>query len=214
VVQNRGASQTCRLERVAGCAIIGARRIHSAHLHRPWRATSEYAIDARRRRFRASSRPDFRNMASQIERSQDAGAAAVVPVVCRSGAGRRQADGSRSDLVRCCGLRTRERTWPYRRELTQFGNSGDKIGQTVAVARYIFKRVPSARRRGCSDTTGGRISTRPSLSRQFGNHGEEHLILESDKSQCLPRSGRRRVQGQTCPKLNQVECPSDGAAAG
>ena len=35
----------------------------------------------------------------QIERSQDAGAAAAVPVVCRSGAGRRQADGSRSDVV-------------------------------------------------------------------------------------------------------------------
>src|SRR6266511_3940919 len=34
----------------------------------------------------------------QIERSQDAGAAAAVPVVCRSGAGRRQADGSRSDV--------------------------------------------------------------------------------------------------------------------
>jgi len=26
--------------------------------------------------------------------------------------------------------------------MTQFGNSGDKIGQTVAVARYISKRVP------------------------------------------------------------------------
>jgi hypothetical protein len=98
--------------------------------------------------------------------------------------------------------------------MTQFGNSGDKIGQTVAVARHTFKGVPSARRRGCSDTTGGRISTGPSLSRQFGNHGGEHLMLESGKSQCLPRSGRRNVQGQTCPKLNQVECSSDGAAAG
>jgi hypothetical protein len=28
------------------------------------------------------------------------------------------------------------------------------------------------------------------------------------------RSGRRSVQGQTCPQLNQVESPSDGAAAG
>jgi hypothetical protein len=36
---------------------------------------------------------------AQIERSQDAGAAAAVPVVCRSGAGRRQADGFRSDEV-------------------------------------------------------------------------------------------------------------------
>jgi len=32
-------------------------------------------------------------------RSQDAGAAAAVPVVCRKGAGRQQADGSRSDVV-------------------------------------------------------------------------------------------------------------------
>jgi len=35
----------------------------------------------------------------QIERSQDAGAAAMCLVLCRSGAGRRQADGSRSDVV-------------------------------------------------------------------------------------------------------------------
>jgi hypothetical protein len=35
----------------------------------------------------------------QIERSHDAGAAAAVPVVCRSGAGRRQAVGSWPDLV-------------------------------------------------------------------------------------------------------------------
>jgi hypothetical protein len=34
-------------------------------------------------------------------RSQDAGAAAAVPVVCRKGAGRQQADGSRSDVVVC-----------------------------------------------------------------------------------------------------------------
>src|ERR1700720_2455676 len=38
-------------------------------------------------------------MASQIERSRDAGAAAAVPVVCRTDVGRRQADGSRSDVV-------------------------------------------------------------------------------------------------------------------
>src|SRR4029077_13379725 len=35
----------------------------------------------------------------QIERSHDAGAAAAVPVVCRTGAGRRRANGSRSDVV-------------------------------------------------------------------------------------------------------------------
>jgi hypothetical protein len=40
VVQDRRASQTCRLERVAGCGIIGARRTSSAHLHRPWRTTT------------------------------------------------------------------------------------------------------------------------------------------------------------------------------
>jgi hypothetical protein len=44
VVQDRGASQTCRLERVAGCGIIGAWRTNSAHLHRPRRATSVYVI--------------------------------------------------------------------------------------------------------------------------------------------------------------------------
>jgi hypothetical protein len=35
----------------------------------------------------------------EIEQSQGAGAAAAVPVVCRSGAGRPQADGSPSDVV-------------------------------------------------------------------------------------------------------------------
>jgi hypothetical protein len=35
----------------------------------------------------------------QIHQSQDAGAAAAVPVVCRTDAGRRQADGSRSAVV-------------------------------------------------------------------------------------------------------------------
>ena len=38
-------------------------------------------------------------MFAQIDRSQDAGAAAAVAVVCREGAGRQQADGSRSDVV-------------------------------------------------------------------------------------------------------------------
>jgi hypothetical protein len=35
----------------------------------------------------------------RIDRGQAVGAAAAVPVVCRSNAGRRQADGSRSDVV-------------------------------------------------------------------------------------------------------------------
>src|SRR5437660_9081184 len=51
VVQNRRASQIYRFERVAGCGIIGERRGNNAHLHRPWRATSEYAIAAKYRRF-------------------------------------------------------------------------------------------------------------------------------------------------------------------
>src|SRR5215467_7126437 len=33
-----GSSQICRLERVAGCGIIGVRRKSFAYLHRPWRA--------------------------------------------------------------------------------------------------------------------------------------------------------------------------------
>jgi hypothetical protein len=41
-VQNRRLSQICRLERVAGCRIIGARRTNSAHLHRPWRAITRH----------------------------------------------------------------------------------------------------------------------------------------------------------------------------
>jgi len=45
-------SQLCRLERVAGCGIIGAWRSNSAQFHRPWRATSEYAIGAETRRSR------------------------------------------------------------------------------------------------------------------------------------------------------------------
>jgi hypothetical protein len=37
VVLDRRASQTCQLERIAGCGIIGESRGSSAHLHRPWR---------------------------------------------------------------------------------------------------------------------------------------------------------------------------------
>src|SRR5271154_7154561 len=35
VVQDRGASRFCRLERMADCGIIAPRRTHNAHLHRP-----------------------------------------------------------------------------------------------------------------------------------------------------------------------------------
>src|SRR3981189_1423036 len=44
-------SRLCRLERVAGCGIIAAQRKSSAHLHRPWRATSVCAVDAKCRKF-------------------------------------------------------------------------------------------------------------------------------------------------------------------
>src|SRR5260221_13809943 len=50
VVQHRGPSQFCRLERVAGSRIIVPRRKNSAHLHRPWRATSFPFANADRRR--------------------------------------------------------------------------------------------------------------------------------------------------------------------
>jgi hypothetical protein len=40
VVLDRKASQSRELECNAGCRIIGPRRSNSAHLHRPWRATS------------------------------------------------------------------------------------------------------------------------------------------------------------------------------
>ena len=46
-----------RLERVVGGGIIAPRRSSSAHLHRPWRATSQYAIAAETRRFRAYPTP-------------------------------------------------------------------------------------------------------------------------------------------------------------
>ena len=54
VVQDRGASQTCRLERVAGCGIIAPRRTNSAHHHRPWRATSVQNWHAKILRFCAA----------------------------------------------------------------------------------------------------------------------------------------------------------------
>jgi hypothetical protein len=40
VVQDRKPAQIYQLERVTGCGIIGARRMSSARLHRPRRATS------------------------------------------------------------------------------------------------------------------------------------------------------------------------------
>ncbi len=47
VVQDRRPSQIYRLKRVAGCGIIGAWRSNSAHLHRPWRAsTAESTISS------------------------------------------------------------------------------------------------------------------------------------------------------------------------
>ena len=53
VAQDRRPSQICPLERMAGYGIIGAQRTNRAHLRRPWRATSEYAFDAKYRRFSA-----------------------------------------------------------------------------------------------------------------------------------------------------------------
>jgi len=41
------ASQTCQLERIAGCSIIGESRGSSAHLHRPWRASSILTLTLR-----------------------------------------------------------------------------------------------------------------------------------------------------------------------
>ncbi len=41
MVLDGGASQTCQLERIAGCSIIGESRGSSAHLHRPWRASQD-----------------------------------------------------------------------------------------------------------------------------------------------------------------------------
>ena len=53
IVQDRGASHTCRLGRVAGCGIIGAQRTNSAHLHRPWRANVPHHRSKNRKAGRA-----------------------------------------------------------------------------------------------------------------------------------------------------------------
>src|ERR1700741_4989025 len=42
------ASQTCQLERIAGCSIIGESRGSSAHLHRPRRAKSSTKVETSR----------------------------------------------------------------------------------------------------------------------------------------------------------------------
>ena len=42
--RNRSASQFLQSERAAGWGIIGEQRSNIAHLHLPWRATSEYDI--------------------------------------------------------------------------------------------------------------------------------------------------------------------------
>jgi hypothetical protein len=86
-------------ERVAGGGIIAPRRRSSAHLHRSWRATSEYAIAARRRRFCASSPTRFSehgvaDLAKPGRRSCEG--------LCQlfaADAGRRQADRSLSDMA-------------------------------------------------------------------------------------------------------------------
>lgn len=44
VVQDRGLSQICRLERVPARGIIAPGRSSSGHLHRPWRATLQSRI--------------------------------------------------------------------------------------------------------------------------------------------------------------------------
>ena len=90
-MQNRRPSHICRLERVAGCGIIGEWRNSSAHLHRPWRATSEYAIDAGRRRFCASSPTRFSEHGVADRAKLDPGPATAEQLCL--GAGRRQADG-------------------------------------------------------------------------------------------------------------------------
>src|SRR5689334_12342008 len=43
VVVDRKASQTCEVERNAGCHLIAPRRSSSAHLRRPWRAKGSKA---------------------------------------------------------------------------------------------------------------------------------------------------------------------------
>jgi hypothetical protein len=69
-VQRRRPSQIYRLERVAGHGIIGRWRTRSAHLHRPGRATAEYAIAAKCRRFRdAIHQVASEDSASRVARS-------------------------------------------------------------------------------------------------------------------------------------------------
>jgi hypothetical protein len=110
VVQNRGTSQSYRLERVVGRSIIAPRRTRSAHLDRPWRATAEYAIAASRRRFCASSPTRFSehgiaDRAKPGRRSCD-GCAPCLQI------GRRNATSGRVSVgrgkVRYCGWRARE----------------------------------------------------------------------------------------------------------
>jgi hypothetical protein len=91
VVQNRGTSQSYRLERVVGRSIIAPRRTRSAHLDRPWRATAEYAIAASRRRFCASSPTRFSEHGVADRAKLDPGPATAEQLCL--GAGRRQADG-------------------------------------------------------------------------------------------------------------------------
>jgi hypothetical protein len=45
VAQIRRPSRISRLERAAGCGIIGAQRTSIAHLHRPWRASVPRSLD-------------------------------------------------------------------------------------------------------------------------------------------------------------------------
>ena len=79
---------------MAGRGIIGARQTNSAHLHRPWRAI-----------LRQSTWPQQDLREGSLARC------------CRSvqeSDSRRVAVGV---VARCCGWRTRDRTWRYRREL-------------------------------------------------------------------------------------------------
>src|SRR6266568_4265851 len=53
LVKDRRPSQVSRSQRVIGYGIIARQRSSSAHLHRPWRAISVYAVAAKHRRFHA-----------------------------------------------------------------------------------------------------------------------------------------------------------------
>src|ERR1700730_17365280 len=57
VAQSRTPALFRRLRRDGGSNIIEERRTGIAHLHRPWRAISEYAIGAECRRFSYLARP-------------------------------------------------------------------------------------------------------------------------------------------------------------